>query len=471
LRAQTDININKEVRMNKLFARTQVAHAVVGLTVMLGVAPTFAAGFQLNENSASGLGNAFAGGAAVAEDASTMWSNVAGMSRLGTAQFVGALHLIKPSIKFHDEGSSPALTQPLGGDGGDAGGMNYVPNLYVVMPINPAWSVGLGINGPWGLVTEYDAGWMGRFQAIKSSIKTMNFNPAVSWKPASNVALGLGLNLQRIDAEFTNQVNYTAALLQAAGQAGIALNPATVAGLESSASVKGSDNAWGWNAGVLWEIDANGRVGFQYRSPIKFHIAGDATFSNPAAPAAPPPLTAAVNAQLANTGITSDVKIPAIVNLSYFRTLDSRWDIMVDAQWTGWSSIESLTFVRSNGTVLQSTPENFKDAWKFALGGNYHYDANWMFRGGLAYDKSPVQSAFMTARLPDADRTWLTGGAQYKANPKLTFDFGAAYVWVKTATIDSNPTASAATTAAVGRLKGNFSNNVVILSGQVVYSF
>lgn len=455
--------------MTKLFARTQVAQAVVGLTVLLGVAPAFAAGFQLNENSASGLGNAFAGGAAVAEDASTMWSNAAGMSRLGTAQFVGALHLVKPSIKFHDEGSSPALTQPLGGDGGDAGGMNYVPNLYVVMPINPAWSVGFGINGPWGLVTEYDTGWMGRFQAIKSSIKTMNFNPAVSWKPASNVALGLGVNLQRIDAEFTNQVNYTAVLFQASGGT---LNPATVAGLESSASVKGSDNAWGWNAGVLWEIDANSRVGAQYRSPIKFHIAGDATFSNPAVPPALAGLAAAVNnGPLANTAITSDVKIPAIVNLSYFRTLDSRWDIMADAQWTGWSSIESLTFVRSNGTVLQSTPENFKDAWKFALGTNYHYDASWMFRGGLAYDKSPVQTAYMTARLPDADRTWLTGGAQYKANPKLTFDFGAGYVWVKTATIDSNPTGAAATTAGVGRLKGNYSNNVVILSGQVVYSF
>jgi len=457
--------------MTQPFTRTQVAQAVAGTMALLAPVLGLAAGFQLNENSASGLGNAFAGGAAVAEDASTLWSNAAGMSRIRSPQVAGALHLVKPSIKFHDEGSSPALTQPLGGDGGDAGGVNYVPNVYFVMPINEAWSAGVGLNGPWGLVTEYDAGWIGRFQAIKSSIKTMNLNPAVSWKPASNVALGLGLNLQRIEAEFTNQVNYAAALLQAAAQAGIALNPATVAGLESGARVKGSDNAWGWNAGVLWEIDANSRFGAQYRSPIKFHIAGDATFSNPAAPGVPPPLTAAVNAQLANTGITSDVEIPAIVNLSYFRTLDSRWDIMADAQWTGWSSIESLTFMRSNGSVLQSTPENFKDAWKFALGANYHYDASWMFRGGLAFDQSPVQSAFLTPRLPDADRTWLTGGLQYKANPKLTFDFGAAYVWVKTATIDSNPTGSPAITAASGRLKGNYSNNVVILSGQAAYSF
>ncbi|HSW21830.1 MAG TPA: outer membrane protein transport protein, partial [Burkholderiaceae bacterium] len=110
-------------------------------------------------------------------------------------------------------------------------------------------------------------------------------------------------------------------------------------------------------------------------------------------------------------------------------------------------------------------------AWKYAVGANYHHDANWMFRGGLAYDNSPVQTAYLTPRLPDADRTWLTGGLQYKANPKLAFDFGAAYVWVKTPTIDSNPSGTPAVTAAYGRLKGNYSSNVVILSGQVAYSF
>ena len=452
--------------MNRFFARTQVAHAAIALTGLIGPTLALAAGFQLNENSASALGNAFAGGAAAAEDASTVWSNPAGMSRIRSAQFVGALHLVKPSIKFHDEGSTAAALQSLGGEGGDAGSMNYVPNLYFVMPINSQWSAGVGINGPWGLVTDYDAGWMGRFLADKSSIKTINFNPAVSWKPASNVSLGLGLDLQRIDAEFTNQVNYSGLLFANSGGA------VAVPGLETAASVKGADNAWGWNAGVLWEIDANSRLGAHYRSSIKFHMAGDATFSNPAVPATvPPPLVAAINAALANTAITSDVELPAIVNLSYFRSLNSQWDIMADAQWTGWSSIESLTFKRADGSVLQSTPENFKDAWKFALGANYRYGAQWMLRGGLAYDKSPVQTAYLTPRLPDASRTWLTGGAQYKMNPQLTFDFGAGYVWVKTSTIDSNASANPATTAGYGRLRGNFSNNVVILSGQVAYSF
>src|SRR5512134_1731940 len=454
-----------------LFAGSQLARTAVGLTLLAGSVPAFAAGFQLNETSTSGLGTAFASGAAAAEDATTLWSNAAGISRVRSTQAAGALHLVRPSIKFGNDGSAAALGQPLGGNGGDAGGWNVVPNLYLVMPINAQWSAGLGINAPWGLVTEYEDGWIGRFQGIKSSIKTININPAVSWKPTSNLAVGLGLNFQRIEAEFTNQVNYTAAILQAAGLAGIPVNPVDVAGLETRARDKGSDNGWGWNAGLLFDLDANSRIGISYLSPIKYTIAGNATLRNPAAPLAPAPLVAAVNAQLADTAITSEVKLPAVVNLSYFRTLNAQWDVMADAQWTGWSSIKDLTFVRSNGSVLQTTPENFKNTWKFALGAHYRRDATWTLRAGVALDKSPVQTDFRTPRLPDADRTWLTGGAQYKVNPQMTLDFAAGYIWVKDASIDSNPSGAAAATAAFGRLRGSYDANVVLLSGQFTYTF
>jgi long-chain fatty acid transport protein len=418
-----------------------------------------------------GVGRAFAAGAAAAEDATTLWSNAAGISRIRATQAAGALPLVRPSTKFGNDGSAAALGQPLGGNGGDAGGINVVPNFYAVMPINTQWSAGIGLNAPWGLVTEYDDGWIGRFQAIKSSIKTINVNPAVSWKPADNLAVGLGLNFQRIEAEFTNQVNYTAAILRAAAQAGIPVNPADVAGLESRARVEGSDNAWGWNVGVLFDIDADSRVGVSYRSPIKYKIAGNATFQHPTAPLAPAPLVAGVNAQLADTAITSEVKLPTIVNLSYFRTLNAQWDVMADARWTGWSSIKDLTFARSNGSVLQTTPENYKDTWKFALGAHYRLDASWTLRAGLALDKSPVQTADRTPRLPDADRTWLTGGVQVKLNPQATLDFGAGYIWVKNASIDSNPSGAPATTAAFGRLRGSYDANALLLSGQITYTF
>ncbi len=461
----------------------RIGITLAGITLMLGASPAWAAGFQLNETSASGLGNAFAGGAAVAEDASTLWSNVAGMARIRDTKVVGAIHLITPSLKFRNDGSLPASGQVLGGNGGDAGGLNVVPNLYVVKPIDRSWSIGVGMSAPWGLVTEYDNGWTGRFQAIKSGIKTINVNPGLSWKPADSIALGLGLNLQHMSAEFTNQVNYSGALLSAAALNGFAPGSATfnaialaTAGLESGARIKGSDNATGWNVGVLWELDDKTRLGAHYRSSVKYRIAGNARFSNPV-PVVAPALAALVEAlaggvnanALFDSKVTSDVKIPAIVNLSYFSTLNDRWDLMADAQWTEWSTIKTLTFVRADGTELQSTPENFRNTWKLAVGANYRTSRDVMLRGGLAFDQSPVRTAFRTPRLPDGDRTWLTAGVQYTVNPKLKVDVGAAYLWVKKGSISIN--GNPPSTAGNGLLSGRYNSNTVIVSAQANYTF
>jgi len=466
---------------------TVATHAVaLGSTLVAG--PARGAGFALQENAASGLGNAYAGGAAAAEDASTVWFNAAGMARLGSAQIAGAVNLIQPSLKFSNAASQAATQQPLGGDGGNAGSLNVVPNIYLTYPIDPRWTLGLGVNAPFGLVSEYDAGWIGRFQGIKSDIKTYNVNPAVSWKATDSVAIGAGLNFQRIEATFTSNANYSGYLLGAAALGGIAPGSPTfnaialaTPGLESGVNVSGSDNAWGWNLGILVDIDKANRIGAQYRSAIKYTVSGNVEFSNPALPTLPPALApvvgalaAAVNGQLYNSGVTSQIKLPEIVNVSYFGNLNPQWDVMADLQYTGWSSIQELTFLRSDGSALQSTTENFRDAWRVAVGANYRYDDKWVFRGGLAYDQSPVDGAYRTSRLPDSDRTWLAIGAQYKLNPKLWFDFGAAYLWVRSGNIDdigSSVDGRPPSVAQNGLINGSYHNNVVILSGQATYAF
>jgi long-chain fatty acid transport protein len=468
------------------FTPTKTAVAVASsLSIVLAAGPAFSAGFALQENSGSGLGNAYAGGAAAAEDASTVWSNAAGMARLGSAQVVGALNLIQPSLKFSNSASQAALQQPLGGEGGDAGSLNVVPNLYLSYPIDPRWTLGIGINAPFGLVSEYDSGWIGRFQGIKSDIKTYNVNPAVSWKATDSVALGAGVNWQRIEATFTSKANYSAGLLAAAAAAGIAPGSpqfnaiaAATPGLESGVEVTGSDNAWGWNLGILVDIDKANRIGAQYRSAMKYTVSGDVKFSNPAVPPPFAALAAAVNGRLSNSGVTSQIKLPEIVNVSYFGNISPQWDVMADLQYTGWGSIKELTFVRTDGNQsgqqLQSTTENFKDAWRFAVGANYRYSEQWLFRGGLAYDQTPVQDAYRTPRLPDSDRTWLALGGQYKINRTLWLDFGAAYIWVRSGSINdigSSAGGQPPSAAQNGLVNGSYHNNVVILSGQLTYAF
>lgn len=156
----------------KIFRRTRAATAVAGAVVALCAPQAFGTGFQLNENSGSSIGNANAAGAAFTDDASAMWWNPAALSLFPRIQGVAAIHVITPSIKFRNDASLPAANQPLGGDGGDAGGNNFVPNMYIAVPINAQWSFGLGVNAPFGLTTEYDDGWLGRYQALKSQIQT-----------------------------------------------------------------------------------------------------------------------------------------------------------------------------------------------------------------------------------------------------------------------------------------------------------
>ena len=274
--------------MTTPFSRSRIAAAVGMAALALGAGQVSAAGFALQENSGSGLGNAYAGGAAAAEDAATVWSNPAGMSKIKTNQVVAAINYIQPSMKFSNGNSLPAANQPLGGEGGDAGSGNWMPNLYLVVPINKEWTFGLGVNAPFGLVTEYDTGWIGRYQAIKSDVKTMNINPAISWQACRHLSIGAGANYQQIKGTFTSNVNYSGALLSAAGLNGIAPGSPTfnaiaqlTPGYDSFASVNGDDSSWGWNVGVLWDLNKDNRIGLAWRSDISYHLSGNADFTNP----------------------------------------------------------------------------------------------------------------------------------------------------------------------------------------------
>ena len=469
--------------MTTPFQRTRIATAVAGIALALSAGQAFGAAFALQETSGSGLGNAFAGGAAAAEDASGMWANAASMSKLTRNQIAGAVDAVKFKAEFNNNGSLPALNQPLGNNGGDAGSWNAVPSVYAVFPINQQWAFGVGVNVPFGLVTDYDGGWLGRYQALKSDVKTLNVNPAVSFKITDNFAIGAGVDYQHVKATFSQNINYSAGLAQAATTAaglGVippALVPTIIAatpGLDSYVNITGDDYAWGWNIGLLWDVDKNMRIGAQYRSGFKYNISGSVNIQNPALPTLPPALApvvaglaANVNAALFSGGVTADIEFPSISNASVFYRLNDKWDVMGDIQYTHWSKLQNLTFVRTTGAVLSSTPENFRNTWRYSVGTNYHYDDQWMFRAGYAYDQTPVNSTDLTPRLPDNNRNWLTIGAQYKWNKDLALDFGFAYIWISDPQINQN----AGSTAQNGLIKGSYSANVQIYGAQLTYSF
>jgi len=469
-----------QTRMNK----TAVARAVSAAALSLAATHAAATGFQLNEQSGSGLGTAFAAGAAMTDDISAMWWNPAALSQFQSMQAVGVLNIITPSVKFQNNASLPAANQPLGNDGGNAGGYNFVPNLYVSIPINKQWTFGLGINVPFGLTTEYDDGWIGRFQALKSQIKTININPAIAWQVTPQVSLGFGVNYQQIDATLTQNVNYSGALLQAAAANGIAPGSPTynaiaqaTPGIMSKANVDGDDYAWGWNIGIAWDVNKQLRLGASYRSEVKYGLTGNVNYDNPTIalpPGTSPQLAATIAALSAGInqtvlygrGITSDITLPQMANISMLYRVNDRWEIMADAQWTGWSSIPELKLVATAPPSLPVLPLNWDDTWKIAAGASYVVNDKWKARFGLAFDQTPVTNS-PTVRLPDSDRFWLTAGTQYKWNKNMKFDAGFAYIFADKPDFNRNE----GSTASYGLVNGTYDPSVWLLALQATYSF
>ncbi len=448
------------MKMVKKLLPLAVAMAVNGFAV-----EAQASGFQLMEQNASGLGNAYAGSAAVAEDASTIFFNPAGMTRLPGMQAVVAAHAIRPSAEFSNSGSTLApLQTTLGGNGGDAGDWAFVPNAYLSWQVSPRWHVGIGLNAPFGLKTEYDSTWVGRFHAIESELKTINVNPSVAFKVTDAVSLGAGVSYQRAEATLSNAVNYSAAAF-AAGGAGL-LGLIGGPGVEGVAKVEGDDDAWGFNLGAMFTLSPQTRIGIAYRSAISYNIGGSVVFSN---------RPALLAAGIPDGAVTADVKLPAFAAWSLFHQLSPRWDILADISWTDWSTIKTLNVVRSSGALLATTPLNWSDTWRFAIGANYRYSDAWTWRFGAAYDQSPVPDADRTPRVPDQDRAWVAVGAQFKPSKQAAIDFGYAHLFIKDAssTLCNAAGAAANPAACAGKnsLIGNYESDVNILSVQFRYTF
>lgn len=395
-----------------------------------------AAGFALSEQSGSGLGNAFAGAAASAEDASTIFFNPAGMTYIEGTQVSGTLHLIKPNAEFNNQGSVAGTARPLGSESDDAGDLAFVPNFYFMTPLTETVKFGVGVNAPFGLKTEYDKDWIGRFQGIKSDLKTININPSLSFKVNDQLSLGFGLSAMWIQAELTSAVNLGAA--------------------ERTSKVKGDDWGFGYNLGAIYQATNDTRFGVAYRSKIDQHLKGDVRFS-------------ISNGPTPNGDVTADVTLPEMLSISSFSQLNDKWDLLSDVTWTRWSRFQELAVFRDNGAPLSSTAQNWENTLRYSIGVNYHYNDKLKLRAGVAHDETPTSNEFRTVRIPDNDRKWLSFGAAWQATPASKLDIGYAHLFVSDVKIDDNQTT--AVPLGRGRVRGDYDASVDILSVQLTHNF
>lgn len=411
-----------------------VAAALSGLALNAG-----AGGFAIGTQSGSGTGNAFAGGAAAADDASVAWSNPAGMTLLPAGkQVAGALHILKPSFKFSNTGSTGVFAAPGTGEGGDGGDWAFVPNGFFSMDINPRLRLGFALNVPFGLKTEYDAGWRGQLTALKSEIKTVNLNPSIAYRIGDAISIGAGVSLQKLDAE----------LSAFSGLAAL-----------GNVTLDADDIGYGFNVGLMFQPAPGTRIGASYRSSIKYDLEGTAMFSGAAGAAF-------------NGGIRADLRVPESVSLSIVHAMTPRWELMADVTWTKWSRLQQLVVNRTSasagggaGSVLTTLGFQWDDTWRFGVGANYKVNDQMKLRFGLAFDETPTNDTFRTPRLPDQDRTWVAIGMQYRMSKAGVIDWGYAHEFIRDASINT------AVAPFPGALIGKFKNKADIFSIQYSHTF
>lgn len=436
-----------------------------------------AAFFQIAEQSASGLGNAFAGGSAIAEDASTVWYNPAGMTRLPGPQLIVGGSYLRPSFTANVLSASTVVGLPIGGGGGDAGSAAFVPNLYATYPVSTRFSLGAAVNAPFGLVTDYPNSWAGRYYALRSDIKTINVNLAGAYKVDDSLSVGLGVNHQTLDAELTQAVDFftlcgAGALLSIPGAAACSAgggfsqpnNPN-----DGNAKITAHGDAWGYNAGILARLGAM-RVGAAYRSQMKYKLNGDFDMSAPAN--VPGALLTNSNFLLVDSPAHAAVTLPSTLSLSAVYDSKGPWTLMADVTRTNWSVLPELRIKFDSGQTDQVVSLNLKDVYRYSVGATYRVSDSWLLRAGVALDRSPVTSpSDRTPRLPDSDRRWLSAGIGLQASQNVYFDFGYTYVRLTDSSVQKTDGGVGTENAFRGNLSANYTGSVQIFSAQARWSF
>ncbi|WP_223487671.1 OmpP1/FadL family transporter [Pseudomonas sp. A-RE-19] len=387
--------------MKKVMLKTTLSLAVAMASTQI-----FAAGFAINEQSISGMGTGFAGRSSAADDASTIFGNPAGMSRLKREQVTGGVALLDAHTDISHASSRPNS----GSNDGDMVPFLAVPMGYYVKPIDDHWAFGIGMYAPFGLVTDYEKGFAGRYFGSKSDVKIMTLQPTVSYAFNDKVSIGFGPTINHIEGTL---------------ESNLSLNPRAPDG---DVKIKGDDTALGYNIGVLVQATDSTRVGLTYHSKVKYKLEGDTKVNYNVLAAVGQNPNQKYDASL-------DLTTPESVDLSLTHALNDKWTLYAGSTWTRWSRLKDITVENKGvpralngqfGTITEE--QNWHDTWAHAIGASYQLNKEWVLRTGLSFDQAPTNNVNRSPRIPTGDRKIFSLGAGWSPTDDLTIDVAYSYL-------------------------------------------
>ena len=438
--------------------------SIAAVVLLAGPAGLQAAGFALKEQSPSAQGNAFAGATAGGDDVSLMFFNPAALGWLDGPQLQAAGTVVAPRAELSNAEGSTVLGTTIGGTDhkGDIAEDAVLPAFYAGLPLPGHVSLGLGVNVPFGLETNYPDEWVGRYHAVKSNLKTVNINPAIAWRPTKWLAAGFGFQAQYADGTLSNAVDF--------GTIGAAAGiPGSAPGQQDGfARLEGNDWAYGWNAGLIVEPFAGTRLGLAYRSELDHTLRGDVDFSGDDAGIAN--IIRRSTGAFADTDASLGLTTPASLSFGVHQDVTPRLAVLGEAQWTDWSVFDQLKVKFDNPNQPDSvTQEDWHDAWFLALGSTYKATDDLTLRAGVAFDQSPVRSQYRTPRIPDSNRYWLSVGAGWKPAAWLDLDAALTYIWLEDSKVDLAASDEGGT--ARGNLSADYESNIILVGLSARLSF
>lgn len=396
--------------MNKtrLFKRSLLA-----VTVTLATQQAVAAGFQLNAQSATGLGRAFAGDAVIADNASVMARNPAAMALFDKTELSLGFESITTLIDVKDA----TYTSPMGSSSAnydDAGSTSVAPNIHLIIPVNEKFAWGINAYSNFGTNTEFSDSYIAAEYGGSTDVMSINFGLAGSYRVNNALSFGAGLDLiygqGTIKRTFSDNL-YTGPVVDQTTGTLDAMNGSDVVNVD-----KADGWAVGFNVGSVYEIDKNNRFGLAYRYSPDFEAKDD-------------------------YGQEITLPLPDIAEFSGFHKIeDTKFAVHYSVQWINWSEFDKIDFrnldssrspiasqLATANSGVYSKDYQWQDGWHYAIGGTYYLNSDWTLRAGYMYDTS-AQDSVTSVSVPDSDRQWFSAGFTYAIDQASNVDFGFTYL-------------------------------------------
>ncbi len=459
-------------RLTRLGTKSGLAVAVVSALALPLCAQ--AGSFQLPTDNAAGWARANAGGSLFPNDPTAAYNNPAAMAFFTAPVAQVTATGIRPSAQFSGQTLDQSGAPTTGNNPNGFGKMIPFPDIAFVYPVNDRFALGGSVTVPYGLRSEYNPDWQGRYFGTKTNLQSVAVSLSAGFKVNDEFSIGAGVLGQRTKAQLNTVIDVGGAINALFGSAGLHAAPQS---LDTQLNVNVKQKwAFGWFTGFEWKPTDKDSLGFSYHSRVDNNMRGHYNLYGSqegitllAAAAQLGPLlginglpTLNPNGDNANARLNS----PAFASLDWLHVFNDRFSLAATAKWTNWSSFQELALY-SNGQQLVALPEKYKDSYMYAIGGDYKLTDQWTLRAGIGYDETPTNIISRDPRIPDGARRLVGLGVGYQPTDHLGFDLGYQHQFVSNTPVNlQNQALLGAST-----MKGYFKDHGDVVSLTGTYHF